>query len=791
MRKICVALALLLIAGCKKDQSLQGGVKVEVKTLGFTPGCLTVTATDSTGKSNTVTLDGGFTRDGVKTLAVLGSGVWGPDLTVSAVAKELSCDGATVARNTGKVTLPKTGVAQLPLELDAVDRDGDGYVSDTQGNGLSGTDCDDDPDGGATVHPGAAEVCDGIDNNCNKQIDEGVMNTFYVDLDHDGFGEADSGVQRCTGGPGLADNGDDCDDSRADVHPKDGGETACDGINDDCKGVADDTFLVNQACTAPDGGCAGTYVCTPDQKGSYCQTSSSYYVDNDGDGHGSGPPLAICPSATGYATVGDDCNDDPLDGGAVSYPGHPEVCDGFDNNCNNQVDEGLLITFYRDQDGDGVGTSADRDAGCSVPAGYVPASNGDDCNDDPADGGARQYPGNTEICDGIDNNCDGNIDEGLLSTYFRDQDGDKVGAPDASVQGCAEPAGYVLADAGSDCDDGDPYTYPGAPEICDQKDNSCAGYGIDDAGSCTGAAWAGSTLGSGVNWNSASAYGVGEVWLAGKGSAGTSQVYLQSVPDAGFVSEGAACESLTPIGVPSSAWYSAWADGRTKDVYVGGDSTVGGTVAQVEPDGGCAVMFDTLDPVHAVVGFPLSDGGVDLWAATSNGYLSHNGSNDLTSSGVVFNAIHGTSASLMAAAGATSTPVPKLFLRIGSTWTDQNVESLGSMPTNTQLNGVWVLDAKHIYAVGTKGVFLWFDGTKWSLNTTAGGAVSLNAVTAFGASDVYVVGSDKKVRRWTGTGWDVLNASLAAHPLNSITGASPADLWSVGDTQTLFHWHEP
>jgi len=319
------------------------------------------------------------------------------------------------------------------------DNDGDGYGNNVdsihtetppQGYVLNNTDCDDTD---ANVHPGATEICDGKDNDCNGQIDEGVTNTFYADADGDGYGNAAISVQACTPPAGYVADNTDCDDTNSNIHP-DAAEI-CDSKDNNCNGQIDEGV------------------------------TSTFYADADGDGYGNAAiNVQACSAPAGYVASNIDCDDT----NSNIHPGAAEICDGKDNNCNGQTDEGVTSTFYADADGDGYGNAAISVQACSAPAGYV-ASN-TDCDDT----NSNIHPGAAEICDGKDNNCNGQTDEGVTSTFYADADKDGYGNPAISVQACLAPAGYVSNN--KDCNDNDPAINPAAVEVCSNKiDDNCNG----------------------------------------------------------------------------------------------------------------------------------------------------------------------------------------------------------------------------------------------------------------------------------------------------------------------------
>ena len=170
--------------------------------------------------------------------------------------------------------------------------------------------------------------------------------------------------------------------------------------------------------------------------------------------------------ADGYPSS-EDCNDDDR----FINPGAGEDCDGIDQDCDGDIDEDPASApiWHIDGDGDGYGVADPKQqvAACTQPEGYSAYDN--DCDDD----NPKVRPFATEVCDGIDNNCDDHIDTDAvdIGTWFADTDGDDYGDAAASVADCDQPKGYVT-DA-TDCDDTDNLVNPTAKETCNGIDDDC------------------------------------------------------------------------------------------------------------------------------------------------------------------------------------------------------------------------------------------------------------------------------------------------------------------------------
>ena len=339
--------------------------------------------------------------------------------------------------------VPKEDSAIATVEGDCIafpwkcDDDGDGYAE-------MDADCDDVD---ASINPGATEICDGIDNNCDGYIDEDLTAPFYADLDEDGFGDPDASLHACEQPTGYLENSTDCNDAEPLSFP--GNPEICDSLDNNCDGQIDEGV------------------------------SNTYFADADADGFGDvNSPQVSCETPSGYVSDSSDCDDTT---GTVN-PAEPEVCDEHDNDCNGFVDDGVTIPFYADFDADGWGDADVTQDACALPTGYATESG--DCDD------SNPYvsPDGMEVCNSIDDDCDSLIDEDAADalTYYADADGDTYGDAAVTTSGCTLPAGYVTNTL--DCDDGLASVSPVSDEVCNDIDDDCDGS-VDEADAIDGSTW--------------------------------------------------------------------------------------------------------------------------------------------------------------------------------------------------------------------------------------------------------------------------------------------------------------
>lgn len=284
-----------------------------------------------------------------------------------------------------------------------------------------------------------------------------VQSTFYADTDADGFGDLNSTIQACDAPAGYVSNSTDCDDTNPLLNPNTIWYLDADN----------DTFgdLTNPftGCTPPTN---ATYVLNStdcDDTNPNFNAVTTWYLDSDSDGFGNlSMTTQNCGQPVGYVADSTDCDDS----NNQINPNATEVFDGVDNNCDSVIDEGFTFTtYYEDLDNDGFGSSISIQSVTNPGAGYSLVSG--DCDDN----NNLINPNAIEICDGIDNNCDLNIDENLPTfTYYLDADNDGFGDLNFTIIDCSVPVGYSTNSL--DCDDTNSLINPGATDI--------PGNGIDE-----------------------------------------------------------------------------------------------------------------------------------------------------------------------------------------------------------------------------------------------------------------------------------------------------------------------
>lgn len=540
-------------------------------------------------------------------------------------------------------------------------------LTDADGDGLpSGSDCD---DANASVYAGAPEICDGLDNDCNGIVDDqlnlfadmdadgfgdpnapvpcsgvGVSNngdcddndpqvttasTYYLDADGDGFGEPQSGFSSCTPPQGAVTNDSDCNDADANAYPGSttgwncvgcapasqlymaqnqyiGGSypqfindfgAACEGgqefgilqclymsqpdlfLNIPLEGVCMECFLAYWECSgaecmnACDNGEDGSQLCFDCLRASACGQAfmaCSGLTDADGDG----------------VFTQNDCDDNNAANGA----GMAEACDGVDNNCNGQADEGFQNGDVC-QHPDPCVLSAEIQNCTCVAIGFSPDTDGD---------GA---------CDAVDD-CDGDPNIIDAPIWYADNDGDGYGGTDFQFAFCVQPfPGTVLLNG--DCDDNEPLTNPNTTEVCgDGIDNNCDGQVDENCGPlelCDGLDNDGNgQIDEGLGLGQACGCG-GVVICDGNGGTTCSQPSLPETCNGidddcdGQIDEGGVC-GCAPAGTPCD-------DGNActvNDIEDGACTCISGSPLVCDDGNSCTL--NTCNPLTGCVSIPAPAG---------------------------------------------------------------------------------------------------------------------------------------------------------------------------------------
>ncbi|MCP3166171.1 putative metal-binding motif-containing protein [Myxococcus qinghaiensis] len=695
MRRLLLFALPLLAVACSKEQS---NVAINIDyTPSFKTGCIAVQIQDAANAANiteTKTFTDLANRSPPLKLGVALPVGWGTKVNVTMTAHEQNCAGKEVARVVLPVDLAGEG-EKSPIttdRLNAPDEDGDGYVA-RQADDKGGTDCDDSGPNAKLRFPGNPEVCDKVDNNCsvNDVADEGLDKNWYLDADADG-------VPR---GP---------------------------------------DFITQ--CDEP----AGNYI-------------------------------------EGYAEAGPfDCDETSVNA-AKRFPNNEELCDDIDNNCVDGIDEGFAPPrnqscnsecggmtmcsadgkavvcsqapgryFYPDKDGDGQGAAGStRILKCGTAAADPDTvSNDDDCDD--ADPAARE--GLAEVCDAIDNNCDGTVDNTTAV--------------------------------------------------------SCGGTLKDVVNHHVG--------GNSHDWRTVSTGSNGyPVWIAGRGGKLAVRRTANSKFESFSFGDGTGTPpdgSLPPNSnnCGNANWTVSWVNSEGT-VFLGGENGALAirTLNAAALCGPGAVTIPC-DNITGMVGFEA--GGVTtIYLTDTSGRLIKwvvGGSPQhvlVEDSSINYYGIHGLSENfLLVSGGVTSGDLGQAF----QSYSD-SIPSvlLSTQPNNGEgtANAVWMGRPDKACAVGDGGLAWRWDGsTTWNQAESSGTTVDFSSVVmrydVLNTSNplnnqCYIVdkSANGKLRRLTPFGWakplDLLPSDRANVPLRDIAITPTGDLWIVGDDGRVFHYPEP
>ena len=303
------------------------------------------------------------------------------------------------------------------------------------------------------------------------------LNTYYIDVDGDGFGNKDNSIESELEPSGYVLDNSDCDDENDNIHPE-ALEICKDGIDQDCNGYIDCEKL------------------TPNQKIFDSVDSEEWnYYELDMPPNGSAAIQFKLENISGYVDLyiknGNKPTIDDNDCYVYYLSNTSDYCT-FENIGENMWYIGvygyingeyelhlpmILPVWYKDFDNDGFGDIDNSIESYSQPNNYV--QDNSDCDDN----NIEINPDAIELCDDdIDQNCDGYIE---CPTWYLDNDGDGFGDPNDSIKNAVKPPEYVTDN--TDCDDNNEGINPGLKEDCnDNIDNNCNGNIDNDDLDCYG-----------------------------------------------------------------------------------------------------------------------------------------------------------------------------------------------------------------------------------------------------------------------------------------------------------------
>ncbi|MFY2560745.1 MopE-related protein [Corallococcus terminator] len=698
MRRLSLLLLPLLVLACSKEQA--GTSLVINYTPGFQKGCFRVVVQDAANDTlkDDKTVSPNAAREGegggsfVK-VGVLQKTGWSKEVNVTVTAHEYSCE----TDDSGTPIRKLVGTKSVKLTLPDEGAHGESEVSfetpDEDHDGFlpadkGGTDCD-DKDG--MRNPAQAEICDDKDNNCAGTVadeDLDLVDMFH-DRDEDGFGG--EATRHCVPVSSLrkySTKGGDCNDSDPSVAPDK--EELCDGIDNNCASIGG--VAVDETFSTKNQSCAsgcGTMACALDGRSVQCSAPlpAIYYLDKDRDGEG---------TATVIQTV------NPM---VVCQGGNPPA----------QPD-------------------------------YVLEKQGD-CDD--ADPAAK--PGLTEVCDAIDNNCDGIVDNAaeICGGTLKDVVNHHVtsGDPDWRTVSVG-PGGYPVWVAGlggklamrrTASDKFESFSYESSPGPT-PSDGSLPIH-LNNCGS--------------TNWTVS--------WVNSKG-----MVFLGGELGALAFHSGTTSYTCQLGGVPHNANLTG---------MIGFES------------GGVNTLYIT-DTEGRLIKWVV--GGTPAFTTVHDSNYNYYG-------------LHGLSENfLLVSGGVTSGDAGQAFQSY--TNGNGNPSSLhATLPDNGSgtANAVWMGTATKACAVGDGGLaWRWDEPATWRKAEASGTAVDFSSVVMrYDAQNplndqCYIVdkGSNGKLRRLTPYGWakplDLLPSNRANVPLRDIAITATGDLWIVGDDGRVFHYPE-